>query len=168
MKKDVILIFSILIFSNCFGQDDTKVTPPIRLAGPRMGVTYITPGELSQTLKDRYNANPLITQFGWQFETRYFTLSSGTAGLVEGVILMGGLEQGLFLPSGNLLLGLRNAKGLEFGLGPNFSLSGAAFVFAIGYSFKSENINFPINLAVVPSREGLRLSLLAGFNARHH
>jgi hypothetical protein len=122
---------------------------------------------LADKLKDKFNASPTITQFGWQFETRYFTLKSGTSGLVEGVILIGGIEQGLFLPSGSLLIGLRNPNGLEFGFGPNLSLSGVGFVFAGGVTFHSENINFPVNLALVPSSDGLRLSLLFGFNARH-
>lgn len=107
-----------------------------------------------------------MTQFGWQFETRYFTLPNGTCGLVEGVILAGGLEQGKFLPSGSLLIGIRNAKGMEFGFGPNLSYSGARFVFAIGTTLKSSNVFFPINLAIVPAADGVRISLLTGFNAR--
>lgn len=161
-------IFSsfILISIEVFAQSDSQVVRSINLDGPRIGVTYIAPGKLADQLANESNVAPIISQFGWQFETRYFTLPSGTAGLVEGVILIGGLEQGVFLPSGSLLIGLRSADGIEFGFGPNISLSGAAFVLAAGITFHSDNINFPVNFAIVPSSEGIRLSILTGFNAR--
>ena len=144
-----------------------EIVESIHLDGPRVGETYIFPGAIANKLKKDFKANPLITQFGWQFETQYFNLPSGTAGLVEAVALVGGLEQGLFLPSGSLLVGLRSHNGFEFGFGPNLSLTGAAFIFAIGITFHSSDVNFPVNIAFVPSKEGARISFLFGFNARH-
>ena len=161
-----IIFFSFLNFC-CLAQVDDEIITPIKLMGPRLGGTYITPGETADQLAD-YDVSPFITQFGWQFETRFFTLPSGVAGLIEGVILIGGIEQNAFLPSGTFLVGVRNAKGLEFGLGPNLSLSGIAFALAVGITFKSSHVNFPINIAVVPSDKGIRLSLLFGFNARQN
>ncbi len=46
---------------------------PLQLSGPRIGLTAIG-GELAKTLKDEFDAFPLITQFGWQFEWRYFSI----------------------------------------------------------------------------------------------
>lgn len=141
----------------------------LKLAGPRVGFTI-----LSQRYADNINEefgrdiNPFITQFGWQFETRIFTLESGMSGLFEFVPLVGGLEQGKFLPSLSGLVGLRTAKGLEFGVGPNVSLGGAGLVLAAGTNFQSQGINFPVNFAVAPSRDGARFSLLFGFNARKY
>lgn len=143
------------------------VIKPVNLDGPRVGCTYIFAGSTATTLKKDYNAQPFITQFGWQFEQRYFTLSSGTCGLVEFVPLVGGLEQGLFLPSASCLVGIRNKNGYEFHFGPNLSLSGASFVVAAGMNFQSGGVNFPVNIAVVPATSGLRISLLFGFNAQH-
>lgn len=160
------LLFFCVLSLSARSQDTTKVIPPVNLDGPRVGVTYIGPGKLADGLQDKFDVNPFISQFGWQFESRYFTLPSGTSGLVEGIILVGGLEQGVFLPSGSLLVGIRNSKGFELGFGPNLSLSGAAFVFAAGVTFRSDYINFPVNFAIVPSAGGIRLSILAGFNAR--
>ncbi len=145
---------------------DPSIITPINLDGPRVGLTYIAPGKLAEKLKKDYDVNPFITQFGWQFETRYFSLPNGTAGLVEGVLLVGGLEQGKFLPSANLLIGIRNKRGIEFGFGPNVSLAGASFVLAAGATFQSNYVNFPINIAIVPASDGIRISLLTGFNAR--
>jgi len=135
--------------------------------GPRIGCTYITPGETVDKLDEELGVSPFISQIGWQFETRFFTLPSGFSGLVEGVILIGGVEQNTFLPSGSFLIGVRGANGLEFGVGPNLSLTGIAYVLAVGINFNSNNINFPINFAVIPSDKGVRITLLLGFNARH-
>lgn len=136
----------------------------LQLSGPRLGVTILS-GETADYLYDKFDAQPIITQFGWQFETRFFTLENGTSGLIEGVVLLGGLEQGLFLPSGTGIIGVRSSNGFEFGVGPNVSLSGFAIAIAIGFNISLGEINFPINFAVVPSPKGVRYSLLFGFNA---
>ncbi|QHL86600.1 hypothetical protein GU926_03750 [Nibribacter ruber] len=145
--------------------DPTLGQEAIKLGGPRLGFTAIG-GTLADELKEDHNLNPFLTQFGWQFETRLFTTSKGLTGLAEFVPLVGGLEQGAFLPSLSALVGLRGAKGFEFGVGPNVSPAGAGLVFALGTNLQSEGINFPINLAVVPSRDGVRASVLFGFNSR--
>ncbi|MCF8284910.1 MAG: hypothetical protein K9I48_08035 [Sphingobacteriales bacterium] len=168
MKRTLFLIaiLSVTIFSNTFAQTTQRVVKPVQLSGPRLGFTYITPGEAADSLQSKIGMTPLFTQFGWQFETQYFALSNGTAGLVEFVGLIGGLEQNKFLPSGSLLIGIRAPSGTEFAFGPNLSLSGAAFVLAAGHTFKNGDLNFPVNFAVVPSSKGIRFSLLFGFNAQ--
>ena len=138
----------------------------MKLNGPRLGVTLIAPGKMADRLKEDYNADPVISQFGWQFETRIFHSDNGAAGLVEFVPLIGGLEQGLFLPSATALIGLRSRTGYEFGVGPNVSLAGAGLAVAAGTTITSGNMNFPINFAAVPGRGGARYSMLIGFNYR--
>ncbi len=125
----------------------------LRYGGPRIGVTYLGPGESTQRMNDLFNrnVNPVISQFGWQFETRFFTLDNGAQGLVEFVPLVGGLEQGLFIPSATAMVGYRAPKGYEFGVGPTISLGGPGIVFAAGTSFRSGKIVFPVNLAFIPS-----------------
>lgn len=145
--------------------DYPAVQQAIKLGGPRLGFTIIG-GALATRMEEEHRINPFMTQFGWQFETRMFTTAGGLSGLAEFVPLIGGLEQGKFLPSLSGIIGLRNAKGFEFGVGPNVSLAGAGLVFAIGTNFTSEGINFPVNLAVVPGKDGARFSLLFGFNSR--
>ena len=86
--------------------------------------------------------------------------------VAEFVPLVGGLEQGKFIPSISGILGIRGPKGFEFGLGPNVTPLGANLVLAMGTSFRSNGINFPVNLAVVPGKDGARVSLMFGFNAR--
>ena len=150
--------------------DEESAYEEIHLNGPRIGFTILSQGVInkinareSSYLKD---LNPFITQFGWQFETRIFRMPNGTAGLLEIVPLIGGLEQGKFIPSINALVGIRGPKGFEFGVGPNLTPVSANVALAIGTSFRSNGINFPVNFAVVPGNGGARFSLLVGFNSR--
>ncbi|MEM1044058.1 MAG: hypothetical protein AAGI91_15715 [Bacteroidota bacterium] len=143
-------------------------TEPVRLSGPRIGITY-----LSSDIVDRINddfvdeddrVGSLITQFGWQFETRLFSTDTGLSGVTEFVPLLGGLEQGLLLPSFSFLVGLRTRSGFEFGFGPNASLGGVAYALAVGATTSYGGLNFPANVSAVVSDDGVRLSLLVGFN----
>jgi hypothetical protein len=145
--------------------------PPVRsvsLSGPRVGVTYLSDG-IVKKLKDDFSVHTgsVVSQFGWQFEKRHFTSRSGLTVLSEWIVLVGGMEQGLFFPSGSWLIGLRTREGLEIGVGPNLTPAGAALVLAGGVNLRSGGFNFPVNLAVVPSREGVRVSVLLGMNWRH-
>ena len=138
----------------------------VSAAGPRIGLTVIGKGELRNKLRDDYDATNIVSQFGWQFEQRLFSLPHGPTGLFEFVPLIGGLEQGLFLPSVSGILGVRGQTGLEVGVGPNLSLAGAGLVLAAGHTVTGRFVNVPINFAVVPSREGARFSFLLGFTYR--
>ena len=138
-------------------------TTPQSLSGPRVGVTAIA-GSLADTLKARYGAAPFVSQFGWQFETRMFEVEQGYSAMTELVGLIGGLEQGMFLPSVTWLVALRSHAGAEFGVGPNMSPAGPALAMAGGVSLKtSTGITFPVNLAFVSGKGGQRVSVLVGF-----
>lgn len=148
--------------------DELSPTENIHLDGPRLGFTVLTGGVLDRARREVSDLNPFLTQFGWQFETRLFRLPNGVAAVAEFVPLVGGLEQGKFLPSISGLLGIRGPRGFEFGVGPNVTPLGANIVLALGTSFRSNGINFPVNLAVVPGNGGARISLLFGFNSRKY
>jgi hypothetical protein len=163
-----------------------NATPYQKFGGPRLGYTFITEGTLTEKLA-RAGKQPSITQFGWQFEKRLFSFDDGPSGMIEFVPLIGGMEQGLFLPSASLLIGLRAAgeQPLELAFGPNLSVSGLGVVIALGRNFRYKNVNFPVNIAYVPSvssirynydmagnevkqtvHTGHRISLVVGFNVR--
>ena len=146
--------------------DDTLLDEAVHLDGPRLGITVLTGGVIDKARESLPDLNPFLTQFGWQFESRLFRLPNGTSAVAEFVPLIGGLEQGKFLPSISGILGVRGPKGFEFGLGPNVTPLGTSIVLAVGTSFRSNGINFPVNVAVVPGNGGVRISLLVGFNAR--
>jgi hypothetical protein len=147
---------------------EAPVVKPLKLSGPRAGITYLSPGVQEKVEEvTGHSVMPVITQFGWQWETRLFAVDTGVAALSEWVLLVGGMDQGLFLPSLTWLVGLRSAGGAEFGVGPNGTPAGLGLAAAAGITLSSGGIYFPINVAVVPSRKGPRMSMLMGFNMRN-
>jgi hypothetical protein len=156
-------IFTIILMSITLLSAEAQIE---KLAGPRVGVTMITPGSLSSIIRGdvpflsdevreewtgstgKYGA--AISQYGWQWESR-FADGGDITGIVEWIALVGGMEKGMFLPSASSMVGLRTAKGIEFAVGPNLSLGGIAMVFGAGYNFKFGKLNVPINIAYVPS-----------------
>ena len=143
--------------------------PPVNtanLAGPRFGLTLLSDGVV-QTLAEReIYVGSHVSQFGWQLERQFFTQDSGVTMVTEWVALVGGLEQGVALPSLSWLVGIRTKDGTEFGIGPNFTPAGSALVLATGMTFRQGAVNIPVNVAVVPSKSGTRVSLMTGFGLR--
>ena len=160
-----LILISLTMMAQGPSNEDGIVYEPMKLSGPRVGLTYIG-GDLGQLMVDN-NINPYISQFGWQFETRYFTTSTGFQGLVETIILLGGFETVEPVLSASLLFGFRTRTGFEVGAGPNLSTAtGNAFVFAIGHTAKTEFVNIPVNFAIVPSSDAIKYTFLVGFNIR--
>lgn len=148
------------------------LTPPpivhtVDLSGPRVGLTFLSEGIVKE-LRDqrRLDLQPAISQFGWQFERQFFTKESGVTAVSEYVVLLGGLDQGVAIPSLNWLIGARTRGGAEFGIGPNLTPAGIGLVVAVGVTYRIGAMNVPINFALVPSKYGQRLSVLTGFNMR--
>jgi hypothetical protein len=42
----------------------------------------------------------------------------------------------------------------------------AGFIVAVGRTFKSGKLNIPVNMYVIPSKEGIRMGASFGFNAK--
>jgi hypothetical protein len=139
----------------------------VDLEGPRVGITFLTPGVRERLLARRGIAiGAAVSQIGWQTEKRFMSSDTGWTGVTEGVVLAGGLDQGVVIPSLTWLVGVRTAKGVEVAVGPNVTPAGIALAAAAGVTIRSANLNLPLNLAVVPSKDGVRVSMLAGFNWR--
>jgi hypothetical protein len=141
------------------------ITEPDNRSGPRFGVAVLTRG--SETARQQNKPfSPVTSLFGWQIE-HPFDLGPEMPNLVtELVVLVGGLEQNVVLPSATWLIGMRQTNGVEFGFGPTVNGTGTQLAFAGGITKKFGNVNVPVNLAVAPSRVGVSLSLTAGFNVR--
>ncbi len=148
----------------------TQVAPPlakrVSLAGPRFGFTFLSDGIVDRLRDEDIEVKNGISQFGWQFEKQFYSKEGGPSVLNEWVLLAGGLDQGLLLPSLNWMVGLRTRDGAEFGIGPNISPAGVALAMAAGVTFRAGVLNIPMNFAVVPSKEGMRVSMLTGFTLR--
>jgi hypothetical protein len=147
------------------------IPPPPRptvasLAGPRFGITMLPDGVLSELREHDIELRQTISQFGWQFEKQFYAKDGGIAVLNEWIVLVGGLDQGVALPSLSWMVGMRTANGTEFGVGPNVSASGVALAIAAGTTLRAGFLNIPVNFAVVPSKSGMRISFLTGFSVR--
>jgi len=190
LKNIIILILGLICSGSLFSQIQysNSISNPANLiqnlSGPRVGITILTNGDLTETLSDEFGVmSNLISQFGYQFE-KQITGNEQVVGLVEGILFIGGLERGLFLPSFSGMFGARFASGYEWAVGPNISLSGPSLVLAFGRTIQAGNINIPISLAWVPSTQrqrniyenaiqskeiyntGHRITLTIGFNFR--
>jgi len=113
---------------------------------------------------DDVEVGPVITQFGWQYERQFASLEQGPVALNEFILLIGGLDQGTFIPSITWIVGIRTPGNFEFGVGPNATPNGVALAISSGVTFRAGALAIPVNLAIVPGRIGTRASLLTGFN----
>lgn len=172
MKK-IIFILCLLLCFNIFSQDDLKREQTDRKVfahGPRFGFTGIYDFNTSTWGVSEEDSSllssdipPVISQFGYHCDLSIF-LTDHINPLVQFDGLIGGIENGFFLPSLTMITGFRLYEVFEIGFGPNLSLSGVGYALALGYNIKVENVYFPINLAIVTSGGKLRASMLAGFN----
>src|SRR6185369_10238135 len=73
---------------------------PLSLSGPRFGVTFLSNSIVRKLREaDGISVDPVVSQFGWQFEKQFATSGNGPTLVTEWVVLVGGVEQGVFLPS---------------------------------------------------------------------
>jgi hypothetical protein len=149
-----------------FSQTIPPVARSVSLAGPRVGLTFLSPGVVDKLRENDVHVGPVVSQFGWQLEKQFFSGQGGVTAVTELVGLIGGLEQSVAIPSLSWMVGVRTSTGTEFGIGPNITPAGAALAIAAGITFRQGVLNVPVNVAVVPSKAGLRVSLLSGFNLR--
>ena len=134
-----------------------------KLAGPRVGLTYISEGATADFLREGFKddgegiygstGSAFTTQYGWQWETRFADGGGDVVGIVEWIALVAGMEQGKFLPSLTSVIGIRTSSGFEIGVGPNLSLAGVGMIMGIGKNFKSGDLNIPVNLVFSPGRK---------------
>jgi len=170
MRHAVIVLFSLVVPAGAASAqnvlDPPAFTKTVNLSGPRFGLTALSPGVVDELHKRQIDVTSNISQFGWQFEKQFYSRESGVAAVNEWVFLLGGLDQGVAVPSLSWMVGLRTREGAEFGIGPNITPAGVALALAGGVTFRAGNLNVPMNVAVVPSKVGTRLSVLTGFNMR--
>ena len=146
------LMAIVLVPAGLRGQAPTELVRQVNRSGPRFGITHLG-GSIRDSLKRRYDMDvgPVITQFGWQFERQLMSLEGGPVALSDLILLVGGMDQGTYIPSLTWLVGVRTPNNFELGVGPNATPAGVALA-------------IPVNVAFVPSRFGLRTSVLTGFN----
>ena len=170
VKRLFVIAAGILVISSSEAYAQAASQQPvdtIRLSGPRAGVTFLSESVRDHAREDfNQELNPVISQFGWQWEKQFMSSDTGATAVTEWVLMFGGADQGVFIPSLTWLLGMRTVGGIELAAGPNLSPMGMGVAIAGGVTLRAGNLNVPLNLAVVPSASGARISFLMGFNAK--
>jgi hypothetical protein len=171
MKIAPVTMFALALTLSAAAPAFCQTIPPVShevdLSGPRFGITSLSQGIVDKLKVERsWDLNPVVSQFGWQFEKQFYGKQGGPTAVTEAVVLLGGLEQGVAIPSLSWLVGVRAPDGTEIGVGPNITPAGVALALAVGKTFRAGVLNVPVNVAVVPSRLGMRVSLLTGFSLR--
>lgn len=138
----------------------------INLSGPRFGWTFLSAESLAAMNERGIEVGSIISQFGWQFERRFYVNGGGTAVLHEFIPMVAGLDHGMAIPTLTYMVGVRTAGGAEFGIGPNFTPGGYGLAVASGLTLRHGALNVPLNVAIVAAKSGSRISFLTGFNLR--
>jgi hypothetical protein len=169
MKQTALAIMFVTLAAPLYAQSGTAAPPVAKtldLAGPRFGLTMLSEGVVQKLAERDLTVGTTISQFGWQLEKQFYSKAGGVTALNEWVGLIGGLDQGVAIPSLSWLIGLRSQEGAEFGVGPNVTPAGVALVVAAGVTFRAGVLNVPMNFAVVPTKAGTRVTVLSGFTLR--
>lgn len=144
-----------------------RTLPRQHLSGPRFGFTAFT-GDVAAA-RQSIDKQPIMSQFGWQFETQIVSTNSGNQALMEWVVLVGGVEQDELNLSLSWLAGYRLPTGLEFGVGPNVSVRKeggpptTSMIVAAGATLPFGEMYVPANLAVAFAEGGPRITTLLGW-----
>lgn len=98
----------------------------INNSGPRVGYAYLTGSMNEFALRPQSQGGldifPGVSMIGYQMEKQYVGTENFSA-LVEGIVNISGLEQGVFIPTFTLLNGFRFGKsGWEIAFGPGFGI----------------------------------------------
>ncbi len=142
-----------------------KQLPRRHLSGPRFGFTTFT-GDVAD-LRQSVGKEAIMSQFGWQFETQIRSLSDGNQALMEWVFLVGGVEQDELNLSLSWMTGFRLPNGLEFGVGPNISITKdnsdptTSMVIAVGKTMPFGDLYVPVNLAVAVAESTVAIVLIS-------
>ena len=126
-----------------FNQPPEAPVTYIKNNGPRMGMSFVG-GDMGQVLKNPesmggFDATPVMTQVGYQFEGSYLSAGNFQA-LIEGLVFLTGVEQNMFNPSLAILNGFRSSKnGWEIGFGPTFRLSRIADGYYVNNDISNDN-----------------------------
>jgi hypothetical protein len=169
MRHIALALLFVAVAAPLHAQSGSTAPPPARalsLSGPRIGATILSDGVVSALADRNILVGHTISQFGWQFENQFYSKAGGVTALNEWVALVGGLDQGVVIPSVSWLVGLRTQEGAEFGVGPNVTPAGVALVVSAGVTFRAGVLNVPMNFAIVPTKAGTRVTVLTGFTMR--
>ncbi len=147
---------------------DTATYVEHKMSGPRVGMVWVSGARATEKLAELH-LHPVMSVFGWHFEQVTKARSGGPQLVSQQVFAIAGLEQGMVIPSGSFMFGMRLHGGFEFGVGPNISPFGVGMTYALGQSITLPgDVTIPVNLALISGQGSQRLSVLVGYALRRH
>jgi len=172
-KKLIVVLVALVLSMSLFAQGGEGEGPEAfsLMVGPRVGVsgTIVLPDAFSSSVRALYPSGtyfPVVTLFGVTVEQRILLGNTRSHFAFQEVVLVGGLEQGIALPEGALLIGYRDYSGFEIGIGPILHLAGVGVVAAAGFTFSFKGMFVPVDLSVIIPNMGqpASVALTTGFN----
>jgi len=160
---------------------EADVRRTVLLFGPRLGVTavVVAPSDFNDQMQNEFpssdkNYYPVFSQMGIEAQQLVPLGESSHSLAVHEMFLLGGLDQGMAIPSANLVVGFHSGWGVELGLGPYITVLApggsirlaAGVVYMVEYTLPLKGFSLPIifTMVPIPSYANPRLSLLTGFN----
>ena len=164
--------FSPSVFcSPALSQTTASHLPPVaktaNLSGPRFGLTLLADGVVKKLEERDIKVGPHISQFGWQFEKQFYTQDSGVTMVTEWVALVGGLEQSVVAPQPELDGGGPDERWRRVRHRSKYHAGRNCAGPRDRDDVPRGRFERPVNVAVVPSKPGSRVSVLSGFSLRH-
>jgi hypothetical protein len=167
----------LLAATHLAGQDQERKTRVF--FGPCLGVgSVILDGDtFNSNMQRLYPSDrwyyPVYTQIGLEAGQVVPIGSSRSSFAFHEIFLLGGLDQGMPMPTLNVLFGYYSPFGLEAGLGPHFAVMAptgavkldASVAYFLAYFLRFDGLTMPIRLVFVPlpSYSNPQVSLLVGF-----
>jgi hypothetical protein len=154
-----------------FAQDEERPMESPLVLGPRIGCSYLIESaeEFTESLRDLYPTGdyfPVVTVFGITLEQRILLGQTRSHFAFQGLVLILGLEQGIAIPEGALLIGYRDYSGLELGIGPLLTPAGISVIAALGWTFSYHGVYVPVDVSfIIPNASRPpAIGLTTGFN----
>jgi len=170
-KKLTVTVVALFLAVSVFAEDLEGPEAFSLIVGPRIGGSYImdTPENFTSSVHSVYPSGsyfPAVTLFGITVEQRILLGQTKSHFAFQEVVLLGGLEQGIALPEGALLIGYRDYSGFEIGIGPILQLAGIGVVAAAGFTFSFQGMYVPVDVSFIIPNAGRKASiaLTTGFN----
>ncbi len=136
MKNLAMLTLTLLLSTaaTAYTEPEDAEEPLYAVFGPRVGVSwrFTSVSEFSEDVGTYF---PIYSLFGACVELRIPLGETKSHFVVQEVLLVGGIDQSIALPSGAVLVGYRGASGFELGVGPILSFDQGGFIYYLGFSF---------------------------------
>jgi len=169
VKKFAAIVIALVLSMSAFAEETEGPQAFTLVFGPRLGFSgFWPPDGFSSSVNSLYSGDytPVVSLFGITVEERILLGQTKSHFAFQEILLVGGLEQGIALPEGGLLIGYRDYSGFEFGAGPILHLGGVGVVAAIGFTFNFKGMYVPMDLSfIIPSgKRPASIGFTSGFN----